>query len=83
MPNLKEALRDGNLEEFIAEHEHDPPGDERKLDAILRRAAGTSSEASEASSQAPHENCTDTRTRRRTSEGASPRRGRGSRGSKA
>ena len=83
MTTLKKAIQESKLDEFIAEHENDPPGDERKLDAILRQAAGTSSEAPAASSPAPRESCTDTRIRRRTSGGASPRHGRGSRGSKA
>ena len=39
MTTLKEARRLGNLEEFIAEHENDAPGDLKKFDAILRRAA--------------------------------------------
>jgi hypothetical protein len=81
MVNLKEAIRKGELEQFIAEHGNDPPGDERKFDAILRRAVETPKEARRASSPAADASCTDTQTRQRTSEGASPKRRRASRGS--
>ena len=36
MPNLKKA-RDGNLEDFIKEHESDPEGDLDKLDSLINR----------------------------------------------
>ena len=83
MTTLKKARKEGRLEEFIAEHEKDLPGDENKLDAILRRAAEKSSKAPATSPPDVPESCDDTQTRRRTSEDASPKRGRGSRGSKA
>ncbi len=81
MPTLREARRAGKLEEFIAEHEKDPPGDIEKFQAILRRATGKSKEAPSSSGGAASDGCTETQTPRRTSGGASGRHERGSRGS--
>jgi hypothetical protein len=79
--NLKEALKQGKLEEFIAEREGRPPGDPAKAEAVIRRMAGTSPTAPPSSPQDASGGCSDTQTPQRTSEGAFPRRGRASRGS--
>ncbi len=51
MTTLKDA-RKGKLEDFIKEHEADPPGDLDKFDAILKSATqGSGSKAPKASSQ--------------------------------
>jgi hypothetical protein len=81
MTNLKEVRQKGSLEEFIAEHENDPPGDMKKFHAILRRVVGSSKEARSSSGESASGDCSDTRIPPRTSEGASGKRGRGSRGS--
>lgn len=77
--NLKDARKAGALEKFIAEREKDqPPGDERKLEAVIRRAASERpSKAPRSSGPAGDASCGDTQTRPRTSRGASgkPKRG--------
>lgn len=35
MTTLKDARKKGNLEEFIKEHENDPPSDEVRLDKTI------------------------------------------------
>ena len=77
--NLKEAIKKGKIEEFIAEHEKDAPGDEKRMKAILRRAAETPKEAPGASRPAPAGSCDDTQTRQRTLPDASAKRRRASR----
>ena len=49
MKNLKTAIEEGKLKEFIAEHEGEI-GDRAAFDATLRSMAGKSKEAPEASS---------------------------------
>ena len=49
MTNLKQALADGKLEQFIAEREGEI-GDREAFDATVRSMAGKSKEAPEASS---------------------------------
>lgn len=46
MTTLREA-RKGKMNEFLKEHENDPPGDADQLDAAIKTAAnpGTGSEA--------------------------------------
>jgi hypothetical protein len=39
MTTLKKALKDGNIETFIQEHEKDAPGDADKLNAALKKPA--------------------------------------------
>ncbi len=52
MPNLRDARKDGKIEDFIKEHEADPDGDLDKLDAALKRPSqGTASKARSTSSQ--------------------------------
>lgn len=51
MTNLRKALEQDKLEEFIAEHENDDPGDADKAEKIIRSMAGKSSEARKASSK--------------------------------
>lgn len=36
MTTLKKAVKEGKLEDFIREHEGDPPGDLEKLDKALK-----------------------------------------------
>ncbi len=48
MTTLKQALTDGKLAQFIAEHEGET-GDADALETIIRSMAGTSKEAPEAS----------------------------------
>lgn len=49
---LSEARKTGKVEDFIKEHEADPPGDLDKFDAILKSATqGSGSKAPKASSQ--------------------------------
>lgn len=42
MSSLREARDKGKLEEFIAEHKGDAPGDKKAFDATLSAMAGTS-----------------------------------------
>lgn len=49
MKTLRKARDEGKLDEFIAEHESDAPGDEAVLIATLQSMAGKSKEAPEAS----------------------------------
>jgi len=49
MTNLKQALADGKLDQFIAEREGET-GDQAELERVIRSMAGTSKEAPEASS---------------------------------
>lgn len=44
MPNLKKA-REGDIEDFIKEHEADPDGDLDKLDAVIKRPTQGSGKA--------------------------------------
>ena len=37
MTNLKEALKNNRLKDFIKQHEGDPEGDLDKLDAVMKR----------------------------------------------
>ena len=47
---LKQARITGTLDRFIAEHEHDAPGDMDKLDAAIERpSSGTAKSDQEAS----------------------------------
>jgi hypothetical protein len=78
---LKDAIKTGRLDEFIAEHENDPPGDPEKAKAIIRHMMGTAKAVPAASTPAASDDCSGTRIPPRTSGGASSRRGRGSRGS--
>lgn len=48
---LRKARDEGKLDQFIAEHESDAPGDEAALIATLQSMAGKSKEAPEASTQ--------------------------------
>ena len=50
MISLRDALKQGDIKTFIAEHEGET-GDADAFDATLRSMAGTSKEAQEASSQ--------------------------------
>jgi hypothetical protein len=36
---LKKALKEGRINEFIKEHENDPPGDLERLEKTIRRMA--------------------------------------------
>ncbi len=50
MTTLRDARRKGTVDQFIEEHETDPPGDMDKLDAAISRPAQeTETEAQEAS----------------------------------
>lgn len=50
---LKKAIEDDDLESFIEEHKDDPPGDEDKLEKVIRRSdRGTASSAPKTSSKA-------------------------------
>lgn len=50
--SLRDAIKNGDLEGFIREHENDAPGDREKLDKALKRpASGKSKEAPRASSR--------------------------------
>jgi hypothetical protein len=52
MTTLREARKQGKLDQFIKEHEEDAPGDREKLDkAIKRPASQKSKEAPKASSR--------------------------------
>lgn len=52
MTTLKEAQKKGKLDQFIREHESDPPGDMERLDKALKRPADRrKSEAPKASSR--------------------------------
>lgn len=44
MANLKEA-REGEIEDFIKEHEDDPEGDLSKLDTVIKRPTQGSEKA--------------------------------------
>ena len=45
MTTLREARDRGNLEQFIAEHEDDPPGDMDYIDAAIRCPAKETAKA--------------------------------------
>lgn len=45
MTTLRKARDEGKLNEFIAEHETDAPGDQKAFDATLSAMAGTSKSA--------------------------------------
>lgn len=47
--NLRKALKEGKLDQFIAEHKGET-GDQVELERVIRSMAGTSKEAPEASS---------------------------------
>ena len=49
MTTLKEAIEQGKLDQFIAEHKGET-GDQAELERVIRSMAGTSKEAPEASS---------------------------------
>lgn len=49
--NLREARRKGNLDQFIAEHENDPPGDMDYLDAAIKCPAKETAKADQAASK--------------------------------
>ena len=50
MTTLRDARKKGQLDKFIAEHEHDDPGDMDKLDAAIKRpSSGTAKSDQEAS----------------------------------
>lgn len=52
MTTLKNAIKEGKLEQFIREHEKDALGDLEKLDKALKRPASDKSKATpKASSQ--------------------------------
>ncbi len=51
MPNLKEARKRHDLEDFIREHEKDAPGDLDELDAAIKRPASQSSKEAPATSK--------------------------------
>lgn len=50
MTTLREALEQGKLEQFIAEHKGET-GDQAELERVIRSMAGRSKEAPEASSR--------------------------------
>ncbi len=41
--SLRKAIDEGKIDEFLAERENDPPGDERAFNVALASMAGTSS----------------------------------------
>lgn len=49
MTTLKKAREEGKIDEFIAEHEADPPSDKARFDATLDAMAGRSKLAPETS----------------------------------
>lgn len=49
MQNLRQARKDGKLDQFAADHDADPPGDEAALIATLESMAGKSKAVPEAS----------------------------------
>ena len=52
MPNLREALKKGKIEDFIKEHEANPEGDLDKLDEVIKRPTrGTGKATPKASSR--------------------------------
>lgn len=42
---LRKALKDGNLESFIKEHDKDAPGDADRLNAALKKPASEKTKA--------------------------------------
>jgi hypothetical protein len=51
MTTLKQAREQGKLDQFAADHDADPPGDEAAFNATLASMAGKSKEAPATSSQ--------------------------------
>jgi len=49
MTSLREAREKGILDQFIAEHENDAPGDQKAFDATLSAMAGKSKSKPETS----------------------------------
>ena len=56
MTNLKQARNTGKLDQFAADREADPPGDEAALNRVLQSMAGTSKAVPAAS---PPDDCDD------------------------
>lgn len=46
---LRQAVKGGKLDQFVAEHEADAPGDEAAFNRLFGAMAGTSKEAPKAS----------------------------------
>jgi hypothetical protein len=53
MTTLRQAVLNGTLDQFIADHEADEPGDEALFNATLAAMAGTSRVVPAASDEAP------------------------------
>jgi hypothetical protein len=53
MTTLRQAQTDSHLDQFIAEHEADPPGDEALFNATLAAMARTSQSVPQTSHEAP------------------------------
>ncbi len=51
MTTLREARKSGKIDQFIAEHETDSPGDMDKLDAALKRLSPETGKASQGASK--------------------------------
>ena len=51
MTTLREARKKGQLDQFIAEHEADPPGDMEKLDAAIKRPSTGTAKSGPAASK--------------------------------
>ena len=56
MTNLRKAREEGKLDQFAADREADPPGNEEAFNRAFQSMAGTSKEAPEAS---PPGDCDD------------------------
>lgn len=54
--NLKQALKEGKLKEFIKQHLKDKPGDQDKFDEVISSMAQKSPKARKASSRDDSEN---------------------------
>lgn len=48
MTTLRDARRKGQLDQFMAEHDADPPGDMDKLDAAIKRPSAETAKSGQA-----------------------------------
>lgn len=76
---LKEAKRKGLIDEFAAQHEQEPEGQQERFDSTLGSMVRKSKVTQGASSQGSSESCSDTQTRLHNLKGVSRKRGRASR----
>ena len=51
MTTLKEAIKKGKLDQFIKEHENDPPGDSDKIEKMIKTPSQGKSKSAQGTSE--------------------------------